>query len=421
MCQSPNQYHTSLHCWYTQVTRKLAALSVQALQQQLGPVLPLACTVLAAWLGKAAAAIRASPGSNAAATVQQQLRQSRLLQHLGPGMDAAAAWLAEAKAAVAAAAAAAPTTASSTNSTAAADMLAASNLQLPYTAVEADLYCTCLLDTFESVARVLSPTERILHKDALPAAPAAVRLCLSAFQAHSALQQLDQLSSDHVPGQQRLFMVQHAVAVLLSLAREIDGDAAAAVQSCPGAEPLLLSPELVSGMAVMSVVTVLGLDTSSQVGTGAADAPATRGSRRGGGTGRKRPGTRGQQQQNRLPLLQQAASGSGGSCSGLSNGVRLGSLTPLSRSLFDILGVAEETMLHAAELGRPTVRTSLEGLQLSLEAFGSLLAYQVSWCLAAGVLLNRCCVCSSCVLLLLKMARHMCHLSFVAGILSLPG
>src|SRR5690349_7715715 len=82
-------------CCCMQVTGKLARLCVQALQQPLekGVTLSIACGALNAWLEKAAAPMRASPGSRAAAAVRQQLQESGLLQHLGPGMDAAAARL----------------------------------------------------------------------------------------------------------------------------------------------------------------------------------------------------------------------------------------------------------------------------------------------------------------------------------------
>jgi hypothetical protein len=78
----------------SQVTSKLAALCVPALSQQKqyfsSSVLTLAGSALNLWLTKALDTMRASPGSQAAAAVRQQLQDSGLMQHLGTGMNEAA-------------------------------------------------------------------------------------------------------------------------------------------------------------------------------------------------------------------------------------------------------------------------------------------------------------------------------------------
>lgn len=75
---------------HIQVTGKIAALCVRCLQQPepLGVALGMAFAALDVWLTKAVTAIAASPASQAAAAVRQQLQDSGLLQHLGAGMDA---------------------------------------------------------------------------------------------------------------------------------------------------------------------------------------------------------------------------------------------------------------------------------------------------------------------------------------------
>ncbi len=75
-----------------QVTRKLAAVAIKALQEPHATVMlwSLACTALNVWLLKVVNAMRASPGVHPWVAVREQLQESRLLQHLGAGMDAAA-------------------------------------------------------------------------------------------------------------------------------------------------------------------------------------------------------------------------------------------------------------------------------------------------------------------------------------------
>ena len=76
-----------------QVTAQLVALYFQTQQQHNtpGPWDVLIHNTLTKWLQKTKDAAAASPGSRAAAAVRQQLQDLRLLQRLGPAMDAAAA------------------------------------------------------------------------------------------------------------------------------------------------------------------------------------------------------------------------------------------------------------------------------------------------------------------------------------------
>lgn len=91
------------------------------------------------------------------------------------------------------------------------------------------------------------------------------------------------------------------------------------------------------------------------------------------------------------PVRQQQkarSSSSSGLSSGLSSGARLGSLTPLSCSLFDVLGVSKETVLHLARLVTPTAITTSGSLPTLATAYKSLLKYQVSRCRALQVALQ---------------------------------
>jgi hypothetical protein len=179
----------------------------------------------------------------------------------------------------------------------------------------------------------------------------------------------------------------------------------------------------------MPVVIVLGLDTSSRNGAGAAATPSTlSGSSSSSSPGRQVLGAARQQQ-----LAQQAVSGSsssrcfhGGSGSssrggagssgrggasssgggraragsssrgaagnsgssssravssrgsGLSSGVRMDSLTPLSCGLFDILGVTKETAVELAAFAEYDGLTTLAHLETLLEIYRTVLKHQVS-------------------------------------------
>jgi hypothetical protein len=119
--------------------------------------------------------------------------------------------------------------------------------------------------------------------------------------------------------------------------------------------------EFVSCVVVVLLAAALGLGTSSD--DGAAGMPPLAASS-------SAPVRRQQQQQQ-----QQEAEISS---RGLSIGMRLDSLTPLSCSLFDVLGVTKETVLHLARLIPPTAITSTGSLPTLAAAYKSLLKHQVS-------------------------------------------
>jgi hypothetical protein len=210
----------------------------------------------------------------------------------------------------------------------------------------------------------------------------------------------------------------NAVVIVIAACEGYD-DAFSMLQSCPAASELAQMPEFVSCLAIMAVATALGVDTSSDGSISATAMPDGRAesssSRVDSSTSRRVPGAGRQQQPT-----QQAGSGSdsggarssasssggagssgsatrsagssssairgasssgsaGNSDGGLSNGVRPGSLTPLSCCLFDILGVTKETALLFARLvGSSYALTSPSQLHGLLKVYNSVIEYQVS-------------------------------------------
>ena len=350
-----------LMCWCLQVTAKLGALCVQALQQPDEHMLAL--TALKVWLDQAVATMRASPESHAAATVRQQLQESRLLQHLGPAMVAAAAQL---TAAVAALQAAAATTSNSTSGSADAPISATTeqdSIQKQTSNVEvADRHCGLLLMAFEVTSAALSPGACFTPELAVAAAPAAMHLILTGFQACSKLQQLWQQKKAQLPLQVGKLgtilgsFIFSAGSLGLTMPGAVYDDT---LQSSPAGRQLLLDPDFVSCLAIMLVVTVLGLDTSmrSAAGNGAAATAAASSSSSAPGVG----------------------SSTGSSSS--SNGVRLDSVTPLSCGLFDILGVGKETVLQAAKVAKSAGLATLPKMCTLASCYHSVSWLQVSACL----------------------------------------
>jgi hypothetical protein len=379
-----------------QVTAKLAAQCLQALQQQQhgasarSDLTAITFNALTLWLTKAADAMQASPGSHAAAAVRQQLQDSALLQHLGPAMDAAAAQLTTAVAALEAAAAAhcssgavAYTAVGETAFTQLDDLI----WLLPTRS--ADTYCALLLSAFKKgslVLSLLSPTVDISIQVIQPAAPAAVHLIYAILTAHGRLSQLSQQQQQLLlpqavcdfcgePGK-ALIMVSE---VMLVLASALRGDVPRMLQSCPAADSLLLMREFGACLAIMSLAALLALDTSSSSSSNSSSSGVHR------STGSRRRASRRVQQQQR-----QASRGGDGSGSGLGAGVRMGSLSPLSRSLFGLLGVSPETMVQLAvqmkSEGDATVRT----MGVYMERCRGILKYQVK-----AVAVVRACITSS--------------------------
>jgi hypothetical protein len=356
-----------LLCFCMQVTAKLAALCVGTLQQPDARLVPLPCRALCTWLTKAIAAMQASPGSHLAAAVRQQLQSSQLLQHLGPAMDAAAAQLTDAAAVLAAAVA---TTGSTT-----VDFTTSQDIITQLRIVQGlDGCCNVLLDTFRRAGRALSPTVQFTIAAALPAVPAAARLTLCVLKTHSMLQQ--QAHAAQPRGNCWVHMLHcWPLKVLLTMAEDLGRDGM--LPSLPGTDEMLLSPDLVTCLAIALLVTVVGVDTSSGGDGTTAATTAAAGSSNGltSRTGRQQRQHRQQQQQ---PLLWQAGSDSTSSGSDLSNGVRLDSLTPLSCSLFDVLGVTKEAVLQLASLADGEGLTTKLELDTLASAYMRVLKYQVS-------------------------------------------
>ena len=415
-----------------QVTHKLAALLIQAYQQPgtISQVPLLASFLVGFWIETAYVAITASPGSRAATSVRQQLQDSQLLQHMASCMDAAAALLTAAAAAVAAAAA------NSGGSTlgAAGTLQDRISFQRLGCFVNTAACCRCLLQYFHLTSCVLSdrqgaPPGMFVLPAALPAAPAAVRLIITLLQAYGRLQQqqqlqhvMDEISQSDQDWAKALPVVPRVMSALVGALK--DESLHHPLQSCPGASELLLLPEFVSCLALMPVVIVLGLDTSSNNGAGAAATPSTLSGSSRSSPGRQVLGAARQQQ-----LAQQAVSGSsssGGSGSssrggagssgrggasssgggraragsssrgaagnsgssssravssrgsGLSSGVRMDSVTPLSCGLFDILGVTKETAVELAAFAEYDGLTTLAHLETLLEIYRTVLKHQVS-------------------------------------------
>jgi hypothetical protein len=361
-----------------QVTRKLSALLFQTLQQPdpLFQLPSLAAYALVIWLSKVTAAIEAPTAPRAAVAAALQLQDVQLLQHLGHAMDAATARLTSAPAAIAEAAAAAGSTSSTLG--ASATQQASMLLQHITSYAEAERCCLCLLQTFNMASCVVPTRDSpLVTTTIVPAAPAAVRMALTILQAYDKLQQLKQQQDTGSPtaSSELLRAAIDAMARLIA-ACEGHGDMTSMLQSLPAASELMQMPEFVSCLAIMTVATTLGVNTSSDGRTSAAATPAADSSRGGGSSASRRVSGAGRQQQ----LTQQAdsSSGAGGSDGGLSNGVRLDSLTPLSCCLFDILGVTQATAVLFAWLASSQGITYPYQLQGLLRIYKRVIKYQVS-------------------------------------------
>ena len=361
-----------------QVTRQLAALYVQAMQQHpvQAHVLDMACMALVAWLGLAMPAIKASPTSRAVAALREQLQDSQLLQHLGPAMDAAAAQLGLSVGTL--------TTLAATPD---------SSPQLAEIAQVVDTTETCcgsLLHSFHMVSSVLATTAGpLVCTAAWPAAPSAVRLNLQAVQTRSQLQTLRQqqpfgalfATIETHPGNGALEAVFRS---LMALVFDVANIKPAVLQSRPGAGELLLSPEFVSCLAIALLVVVLALDTSGTVAPTVSSSSSSSGS---SSSGHRSSHTGRQRQQQSLHQTGSSSSSSGGSSSTSSggsssnssrNGVRPDSLTPLSCSLFGVLGVTREAALQAAEFVKSMGIATTRGLSTWVTAYRIVVQHQVS-------------------------------------------
>jgi hypothetical protein len=406
-----------------QVTHRLSTIVIHAFQQP-DPSLKvplLAANALNLWLSHAAAATATSPAPRAAATVRQQLQESQLLQHLGPAMDAAAARLTAALAALAEAEASVFSSSCTAGGSATQQASAGVLLQHIYVYSAAETCCQCLLKTFRLACYVLAPTGGVHTAPAvMPAAPAAVRMILTIFQVLRSRQQLQQQRPGPVTKSPETLEAMLSAMIILTAACEAHDDVTSMLQSCPAASELVQLPEFVSCLAIMVVATALGVDTSSDGGMYAASTLVTSSSG-GVGTTTGRQGTSTEIRQQQQPAQQadrrsrsrhaggssggapSSGSGSGGagagsSGTGLSNGVRLDSLTPLSCSLFDILAVTREIVLQFARLANSRGFTTPVYSLGSLKIYSSVIDYQVTvyvevsnWSRSAFADLEACC------------------------------
>jgi hypothetical protein len=286
-------------------------------------------------------------------------------------MVAAAAKL---TAAVAALQATAATTSSSTSGSADAPVSPTTeqdSIQKQTSKLEvADRQCGLLLMAFEVTSTALSPAAYFTPELAVAAAPAAMRLILTGFQACSKLQQLWQQKKAQLPLQVGKLgtilgsFIFSAGSLGLTMPGAVyDGT----LQSSPAGTQLLLNPDFVSCLAIMLVVTVLGMDTSmrSAAGNGAAATAAASSSRSSSSSSSSSaPGV-----------------GSSTGSSSSSSGVRLDSLTPLSCGLFDILGVGKETVLQAAKVAKSAGLATLPKMCTLASCYHSVSWLQVSACL----------------------------------------
>jgi hypothetical protein len=150
--------------------------------------------------------------------------------------------------------------------------------ELCYHFERAASYCGLLLRVFQHTSCALSPTAVFSLEAALPAAAAAVRVLLGVFRTYSKLPQALQQQPFSRGLREGLGAALKAMMMIAGgLTRNAEQGT---LQSCPGADMLLLSPDLVSCLAVMVIASMLGLVTSTYDGAGAAAMPTASSSSR---------------------------------------------------------------------------------------------------------------------------------------------
>jgi hypothetical protein len=273
---------------------------------------------------------------------------------------------------------------------------------------EALVFADSVLQVYCKSCEVLSAsTASISLEVALPAAPAAVHLILTTFQTCSRLQQLAGAESKPAPaalwatdaGHQEFCTetLAAAHAFLLRLAEAIKQHLTSdSLLSLPGGRQLLCCPELMQCLAAGVLVTLLGLDTGAQEATSSSNATtdsmgtasisiatvsssssSSRANRTGG---RQGSAAQTSSQQRTSPTLR-IPTGSVSSSERLANGISLDSLTPLSRNLFDLLGVDQGVLLQAARGAEGCLEGAgftTDHLDRLLTVYNYLLANQVS-------------------------------------------
>jgi hypothetical protein len=341
-----------------QVTRKLVALCVQA-QQQHAPVSTqlYPAFALSNWL-KLARTTRIA--SRLQASVRRQLQESELLQHLAVSMAGAAD---ELNALTGAGAAGNPAACNSASgggigggSTTASG---ASRAHLV-----AVCYAGSLLDIYSNVDCLVPPAEAPCADTFLPAASAAARLIMAVLRACS-LQSAAGCESAEDAIHTAYITMHNLAADLIDRVQED--------QQLPCAQELLLSPDLVPCLAINVVVTLLALETATDLVPDASGSRAAAGSTPCSGSS----SVSGQRQQ-----------GSGHSSAAPQplddSSAGLASLTPLAAGFFDLLGVDKAVAVKAAGLAKSNRGASMDELTAFIQLYNEVLAYQVGWCVRAA-------------------------------------
>jgi hypothetical protein len=407
---------------------QLGTLCIQAHHQKTAAATKrMTASVLGLWMLKTQQFL--NPSLNRLA--RQQLQESGLQQNLPAILADAADTLTEAAAAAAAAAAALEEVAlssssSSNSSSSSSNTTSHSSSRSRSSNSSSTSSSTCVQSSAEKVLNTISITHRLLNvyvracsllssrtdqcfslEAALPAAPAAVRLILTTIQTCSKIRQVAGregspsplfLAADDTAIRERstqalvcahLVMLELAEAVLMHSSK-------GTLLSLSGANELLLCPELMSCLAIMVLVTLLGTDTWTKKGACSSKGPKGVAGPAGSGSSSSSSSS-GRQTTTTQSLSQQPAASAGyhqaGSSSSssavisgsnssssvrLANGVSLDSLTPLSRGLFGLLSVDLAIVLDAA-------RVALWGATCDPTSFGWLvdtycfvMEYQVS-------------------------------------------
>jgi hypothetical protein len=240
-------------------------------------------------------------------------------------------------------------------------------------------------------SRMLEPGGIRISEAALPAAPAAVCQSLTVLQAHSQILQLRQQQLCDNPTSQpaAAALPERALDSVLRALALLANHVVHTNPTMPGAAELLLLPEFVSCLAIVLLVAVLGLDTGDGVEAKHAASSSSSGSGSGSSTGRQSFHT-GRQQQRAGSSGGRGSSSGGGSSGGRGSssgggsgnstrdkGVRVDSLTPLSCSLFGVLGIAKETALQAVVLAKSLGLSTASSLTVWLTAYRTVARHQV--------------------------------------------
>jgi hypothetical protein len=344
-----------------QVTRKLAALCIQAQQRAADSFAQhKTCFALHLWLLQTRAAPRQSSVS---ASVWQQLQESGVLQHV-PAILAGAA---DELDAVAALLAAGDGTVCGKGSRSSGRLVAEGSradhaLQGAQTALQV-YYLGCSLAMVDS-AGSFSYSPGL----ALPAAPAAVRLGLTALRVCS-VPQLQAAPMSAVSATVTC-VTRTTHDILLGITTTLLRVHVKAVSHPPGAKELLLSPHIMPCLAIMVVVGLLGLNIGS-----AAPASANLGSSGGSSSAGRNQQPRSTAAAGRAMMERWQTQLT---LSGLAERLNPHLTTPLAASLFDMLGVDKDMAVKTAVVAYSGNGLSLERFRLLHDTYCEVLRYQVS-------------------------------------------